>query len=222
MHTLPPFRNQALFDQAFTHRSYLNEARGVMPSNERLEFLGDSILSFIVSDYLFREYPEYKEGILTNLRSLLVNTKSLGELARELGFGQLLKLSKGEHEAHGRENLSLLADSYEAFVGALLLDQGWEAVKEFVEGTLIVKVPDIVAQKQFKDPKSMLQEYIQAKKMGAPTYRVLKEEGPAHARSFTVGVFVGEKEWGRGVGKSKQTAEEIAANQALIALEKHA
>ncbi len=212
---LPKFKNQALFDQAFTHRSYLNEAKGEIASNERLEFLGDSILSFLVSEYLYKEYPHYNEGVLTNLRSLLVNTKNLGTIAKNLGFGNLLKLSKGEHEAQGRENQSLLADSYEAFVGALFLDQGLSAVASFVEISLIAHVKEFVEQKTFKDPKSLLQEQVQAKKLGSPVYKVTHEEGPAHAKIFTVSVFVANAIVGEGIGKSKQEAEENAAKQAL-------
>ena len=215
MNNLPKFNDQKLFDQAFTHRSYLNEAKGEISSNERLEFLGDSILSFLVSDYLYNEYPQYNEGVLTNLRSLLVNTKNLGTIARNLGFGTLLKLSKGEHEAQGRENQSLLADSFEAFVGALFLDQGLESVSKFVSEVLLANVKEFVEQKSFKDPKSLLQEYAQAKKMGSPMYKVTHEEGPAHAKIFTVSVFIANKLTGTGTGKSKQEAEENAAKQAL-------
>lgn len=213
--TLPTFKNQALFEQAFTHRSYLNEAKERIESNERLEFLGDSILSFVVSDYLYTTYPQYKEGILTNIRSLLVNTKSLGEIARNLSFGDLLKLSKGEHDSLGRENQSLLADSYEAFIGALFLDQGLEAVSAFITETLLSAVKDIVEKKSFKDPKSLLQEYVQAKKHTSPVYKVIHEEGPAHARNFLVGVYINRELTGEGKGKSKQEAEEQAAKQAL-------
>ncbi len=212
---LPTFKNQALFEQAFTHRSFLNETREQIASNERLEFLGDSILSFLVSDFLYKKYPQYNEGVLTNLRSLLVNTKSLGTIAKELDFGNLLKLSKGEHEAQGRENQSLLADSFEAFIGALFLDQGLEAVSDFVSQTLLVQIPELVEKKTFKDPKSLLQEYVQSKKKGSPVYKVLAEDGPAHAKTFTVGVYVAGNLLGEGVGKSKQQAEENAAKLAL-------
>jgi len=213
--SLPIFKNKKLFDQAFTHRSYLNETREAVDSNERLEFLGDSILSFLVSDYLFKQYPQYNEGILTNLRSLLVNTKSLAEIAKDLDFGNLLKLSKGEHEAQGRENQSLLADSFEAFIGALFLDQGLPVVENFVSQTLLSKIPEIVEKKTFKDPKSLLQEYVQSKKRGSPSYKVLSEDGPAHAKVFTVGVYVVGSLLGQGMGKSKQQAEENAAKVAL-------
>src|SRR3990167_2546576 len=132
------FKNKELFLQAFTHRSYLNEAKQKTESNERLEFLGDSILSFIVSQYLFKKYPDFNEGTLTNLRSLLVNTKSLASIAKQLDFGNLLRLSKGEEDSKGRQNQSLLADSFEAFIGALFLDQGFVAVEKFLQETIIV------------------------------------------------------------------------------------
>lgn len=212
---IPKINNQDLFEQAFTHRSYLNESKKKVESNERLEFLGDSILSVVVSEYLFRAYPEFDEGILTNLRSLLVNTKSIGETARDLGFGALLKLSKGEEESAGRENQSLLADSYEAFIGALYIDQDMEAAKQFVTDTLLPKAKNLVAKNALKDPKSLLQESVQAKKHSSPVYKVHQEDGPAHAKIFTVGVYVDEKLMGEGKGRSKQEAEERAAEQAL-------
>lgn len=212
---IPKFKNQELLEQAFIHRSYLNESKKVKESNERLEFLGDSVLSFIISSYLYKKYPNFKEGILTNLRALLVNTKSLAEVARELNFGQLLKLSKGEEDSKGRENQSLLADCFEAFVGALFLDQGIDAVREFLDKTLIIKVDGIVQKKSFKDPKSLLQEAVQARKQNSPSYKVIGEEGPPHAKIFTIGAYVSKKLMGVGKGKSKQEAEEKAARQAL-------
>jgi len=215
MKNLPRFRNQQLFEQAFTHRSYLNEAREKVESNERLEFLGDSILSFIVSDHLFRTYPEFNEGVLTNLRSLLVNTKSLASLARECEFGQYLKLSKGEEESKGRENESLLANSFEAFIGALYQDAGINAVKIFLGETLIPKIEGYVEKRAFKDPKSLLQEFVQAQKQSSPYYKVLHEEGPPHDKTFTIGVVVNNEIMGEGIGKSKQEAEESAAREAL-------
>lgn len=217
---LPKFKNQKLFDTAFTHRSYLNEAREVMASNERLEFLGDSILSFVVSQHLFKQYPQFEEGTLTNLRSLLVNTKSIAETARELSFGKMLKLSKGEEDSKGRQNQSLLADSFEAFIGALYLDQGFFAVEKFLQETIIVKAKELAEKRTFKDPKSLLQEYVQSNKQKSPVYTVIKEVGPAHAKTFTIGVFVSEKLLGMGMGKSKQEAEEQAATTALEKVQK--
>jgi ribonuclease-3 len=215
MNKLPELKNPALFTQAFTHRSYLNEAKTLTESNERLEFLGDSILSFIVSDHLYQTYPHYNEGVLTNLRSLVVNTKSLAKEARTHKFGKYLRLSKGEEESQGRENDSILANSFEAFIGALYMDQGTDAVKKFLDWTIIPHIREHVEKKEFKDPKSLLQENVQAKKQSSPIYKVLKEEGPAHAKIFTIGVYVENQKVGEGIGNSKQRAEEIAAKQAL-------
>jgi len=219
MKTFPKLKNQQLFKQAFTHRSYLNEVREKTPSNERLEFLGDSIVSFIVSEYLYKKYPNFDEGTLTHLRSLLVNTKTLSLLAKKLNFGSLLLLSKGEEESKGRENESLLENSFEAFVGALYLDQGLKAASDFLEIELLSKTDSIVQKKEFKDPKSLLQEKVQAKKQPSPTYRVIRETGPAHAKLFTVGVYAQNKIQGIGEGRSKQIAEENAAKEALSVLE---
>lgn len=212
---LPKLRNSKLLEEAFTHRSYLNEAKLKVTSNERLEFLGDSILSFVVSNYLFAKYPQFDEGNLTNLRSLMVKTKSLSEIARELQMGQLLKLSKGEEESKGRENATLLENSFEAYIGALFLDQGMVSVVKFLEKVLFPKIQELINKKAFKDPKSLLQEKVQAKKQGSPLYRVLEETGPAHTKTFKVGVFVDGKKLGEGSGKSKQIAEESAAKVAL-------
>jgi ribonuclease-3 len=212
---LPEFKNQNLFHHAFIHRSYLNESKERIESNERLEFLGDSILSFLVSEHLYHMYPNFDEGMLTNLRSLLVNTKSLAQAAKELNFGDLLKLSKGEQEANGRENQSLLADSFEAFIGALFIDQGLPSVLKFLSETILYNVAELVEQKSLKDPKSLLQEQVQAQKKGSPIYKVLSEEGPSHAKIFNVGVYVSEKLVGKGIGKSKQEAQEKAAKEAL-------
>jgi ribonuclease-3 len=215
MKKLPKFKNNALFEQAFIHRSFLNETKESLESNERLEFLGDSILSFVVSQSLYRNYKDYNEGTLTNLRSLLVNTRTLASVAKELEFGKLLKLSRGEEESRGRENDSLLANCFEAFIGALFLDQGVDGVNEFIKDVLLSKTETFVENNVFKDPKSLLQEHVQAMKLNSPLYKVLGEEGPAHAKVFTVGVFVGDVQLGIGNGKSKQHAEEIAAKEAL-------
>lgn len=212
---LPKLRNSKLFAEAFTHRSYLNEAKLKIASNERLEFLGDSILSFVISNYLYAKYPDFDEGNLTNLRSLMVNTKSLSDIARELNMGQLLKLSKGEEESKGRENATLLENSFEAYIGALFLDQGMDSVIKFLDNALFPKIQELVSKKAFKDPKSLFQEKVQAKKQGSPAYRVIEETGPAHAKTFKVGVFVDGKKLGEGSGRSKQLAEESAAKVAL-------
>lgn len=220
MMKLPTFKNKKLFEQAFIHRSYLNEVKEHFDSNERLEFLGDSVLSFVVSKYLYANYPNFNEGILTNLRAMLVNTRTLAEVARELEFGKLLKLSKGEEESKGRENSSLLADCFEAFVGALFIDQGAEIVSKFISDVLLPRAEIFLEKKALKDPKSLLQESIQAKKQVSPLYKVLKEEGPPHKRIFTVGAFLDDLLLGTGTGRSKQDAEKNAANQALAKISK--
>lgn len=212
---LPKFKNQKLFEQAFTHRSFLNETKEKLSSNERLEFLGDSVISFVISKKLFEKYPNFNEGLLTNLRSLLVNTKSLAETASELGFGNYLKLSKGEEESKGRENQSLLADCFEAFVGALFVDQGIDVAFNFVSEVLIPKANHYVEKRAFKDPKSLLQELVQSHRQGSPFYKVVNEAGPAHAKMFKVGVYIDDIFVGEGKGKSKREAEESAAEKAL-------
>lgn len=215
MINLPVLKNKKLFEQAFTHRSFLNETKENLSSNERLEFLGDSIISFVVSEYLYRKYPQFDEGILTNIRSLLVNTKSLAGLARELDFGSFLKLSRGEEESKGRQNQSLLADCFEAFIGALFLDQGISSVSDFLNQVLLIKAEEIAENKTFKDPKSLLQELVQSRRQGSPSYKVLEESGPAHARKFKIGAYVDNKLVSEGLGKSKREAEENAAEKAL-------
>lgn len=204
-----------MLDEALRHRSYLNEVKKKVSSNERLEFLGDSVLSLLVSEHLFNKYTELDEGKLTNLRSLLVNKRAFAQAAQEMGLGQHLKLSKGEEESGGRQNLSLLADAFEAIVGALFLDQGIEAVSKFINPILFPKAEIYMQRDALKDPKSLLQETIQSKKHDSPHYKVLSEEGPSHSKTFTVGVFVNDKLLGEGRGKSKQEAEESAAAEAL-------
>ena len=221
---IPTLKNKKLQKLAFTHRSYLNEAKEKISSNERLEFLGDSILSYVVSQYLFNKYPNFNEGSLTNLRSLLVNTKNLAEISRELNFGNYLILSKGEEESRGRQNQSILANTFEAFIGALFLDRGIEEVSEFLNKVLLPKADFFVKSKSLKDAKSLLQEKIQAQKKGSPiykqsfqtlVYKVIDEKGPAHAKTFTVGTYVNDKLIAKGQGSSKQKAEEEAAKEAL-------
>lgn len=211
---LPNLKNKSLFDQAFTHRSYLNETKEHISSNERLEFLGDSIISFVVSQSLYVKYPKFNEGELTNLRSLMVNTQSLAEVASELELGKLLKLSKGEEQLKGRENKSLLADSFEALIGALFIDQGIAAVTDFLTEVLLPKAEKL-ADKTLKDAKSLLQELVQSKGHTQLLYKVVNEQGPAHNKEFTVEVIVDDKILGIGKGRSKQDAEKNAAENAL-------
>ncbi len=215
MQKLPKFKNPKLERLAFIHRSFLNESRSETESNERLEFLGDSIISYVISDHLYKTYPGFDEGILTNLRSLVVNTKSLAKMSKTLNFGDRLFLSRGEEDSGGRNNMSLLANTFEAYTGALFIDQGIEAVTKFLTEVLVPSVSEHVQKKVFKDPKSLLQERIQANKQSSPLYKVISEVGPAHAKRFTIGVFVANEQLGEGSGSSKQEAEEIAAGVAL-------
>ncbi len=215
MAKLPKIKNSQLLKTALTHRSSLNESREKIESNERLEFLGDSILSFVVSSYLYTNYPEFDEGKLTNLRSLLVNTKMLANCASEAGLGKMLRLSKGEEEGGGRENPSILADVFEAYIGALFLDQGIEEGEKLINSFVLASADDFILKNLLKDPKSKFQEYVQSKKKGSPKYIVLEEKGPAHKREFSVGVYVEDKLFGKGSGPSKQKAEEEAAIEAL-------
>lgn len=213
---LPNIRNDNLSEQAFTHRSYLNEhPQKNLVSNERLEFLGDSILSFIVSEYLYKNFTHLPEGDLTNLRSLLVQAKTLATISRDLAFGSHLRLSRGERESGGRENNTILANTYEAFIGALFLDGGLAKTEEFIRKTLLTKIPELTEKGSFKDDKSMLQELVQEKKFPPPLYKILQSEGPDHAKIFTVGVFIGNKIAAEGQGRSKNEAEKEAAKKAL-------
>lgn len=214
------FHDKNLLKQAFFHRSYLNEARGVTVSNERLEFLGDSVLSLLTSQFLYQEYPNFPEGTLTNIRSGLVKTTSLAEVAGTLGLGELLFLSHGEESSGGRKNPSLLADTFEALLGAMYLDSGLEAARTYLTKYLFPKAAEIVENKAYIDYKSFLQEVIQEQSKISPTYRVVKSEGPDHAKTFWIDVLTGDRKLGGGQGKSKQEAEQAAAAQALEKLGK--
>lgn len=214
------FKNQDLLKLAFVHRSYLNEARETKESNERLEFLGDAVLSFLTSHYLFQTYPDFPEGTLTNIRSSLVKTTSLSDIAKTLHLGELLFLSRGEEASGGRTNQSLLADVFEALLGAIFLDQGIEATKIFLQTYLFPKAKTVVETKSYVDYKSLLQELIQEESRISPTYVVVKSEGPDHARTFWVEAHAADRVLGAGSGKSKQEAEQSAAAAALEKLGK--
>ncbi|MBP9814655.1 ribonuclease III [Candidatus Woesebacteria bacterium] len=209
------FQDQSLLKQAFVHRSYLNESKEFRESNERLEFLGDAVLSFCTSQFLYRTYPKFPEGILTNIRSTLVKTQSLGDVATTLHLGDMLLLSRGEESSGGRQNISLLADSFEALLGALYLDQGVEAATTFLTNVLFPKTEAIIETKSYVDYKSLLQELTQGINKLSPTYKVIKSEGPDHDKVFWVEVVVGDKAIGSGHGKSKQEAEQNAAASGL-------
>jgi len=210
-------KDKDLLARALTHKSWVNENKDKRLSNERLEFLGDAVLELVVSQALYEQFPDKEEGYLTALRANLVNTTNLARVAKKLGVGQILSLSKGEEEGGGRENPSLLADTMEAIIGALYLDQGYEVVSEFVEVNLLKDVPEKVKQ-PLKDAKSRLQEEVQAKGMPAPRYKVVKETGPDHAKNFVLEVAVNGKVLGVGKGNNKSVAEQNAAERALKAL----
>ena len=211
------FNNRALLEQAFIHRSFINEnPRSGLEHNERLEFLGDAVLELVVTEFLYEAYPHHNEGNLTAYRSALVNAVTLGKVADELGFNDLMKLSKGEAKDVSRARSSILADAYEAFVGALYLDQGYASAKMFISKTVLVKTEDIVKQGLYKDAKSFVQEKAQEVRSVTPSYRVLGEEGPDHDKRFRVGIYFGEDLVSEGIGKSKQEAETEAARAALI------
>jgi len=209
-----PFRNTTI-KQAFIHRSYLNESKKATTSNERLEFLGDSILSYLVSDYLYRNYPNLPEGELTNLRSSVVKTSTLAALAKSLNLGSYLLLSRGEEESGGRDNPSILADTFESFLGAIYLDQGISACLKILNKILFPLLPKILKEKLYKDAKSSFQEIVQEVSKISPIYKVTAEKGPDHAKLFTIAVMVGNTLWAIGKGKSKQEGEQDAARAAL-------
>lgn len=212
------FKNPKLLQQAFLHRSYLNEVKMDLESNERLEFLGDSVLSLIISYYLYTLRSTDSEGELTNLRAHIVKTKSLSEAARKLELGKYLSLSKGEEISGGRDNPQLLANTYEALLGSLFLDAGLEVVKKVIDKTLLPFFEKELKMGPPKDAKSSLQETVQQRLKQSPHYKILQTHGPDHAKQFTVAVYIGGKETGRGIGASKQIAEEEAAKQALEVL----
>lgn len=209
------FNRIELLVTAFTHRSYLNEHRKtVKEHNERLEFLGDAVLELVVTEYLFLTYPN-PEGILTNWRSALVRTESIGAAAQKFGFDSLLRLSRGEKKGTDRGRAQILANSFEAVIGAIYLDQGYEQAKRFINKTILSTFNAILSNGSWLDPKSHLQEKAQSQAGFTPIYRVMAEEGPDHDKVFTVGVFVDGKLLGQGVGPSKQAGQQHAAAAAL-------
>ncbi|OGG26926.1 ribonuclease III [Candidatus Gottesmanbacteria bacterium RIFCSPLOWO2_01_FULL_39_12b] len=209
------FHNSLLIQQAFIHRSYLNETNKQIESNERLEFLGDSILSFLVSEYLYSTYKHLPEGELTNLRSSIVKTTALSSVAKSLDLGSFLFLSKGEIEGGGRDNPSILADTFEALLGAIYLDQGLKVTNKLLSSFLFPILETVIKEKSYKDSKSKFQEIVQNKTKFSPIYKVIEEKGPDHAKEFTIGVYVNNQLWGWGYGKNKQEAEQLAASNAL-------
>jgi ribonuclease-3 len=214
------FSDPELLLTAFTHRSYVNEhKKTVHEHNERLEFLGDAVLELVVTEYLYANFKE-PEGVLTNWRSALVRTESIGAAAARLGFEPLLRLSRGEKRGTDRARAQILANSFEAVIGALYLDKSYPAAERFITDNLLITFKDILASGSWMDPKSQLQELVQSREGFTPVYKVLSEEGPDHDKTFTVGVLVDGKLIGKGVGPSKQAGQQEAAESALAKYQK--
>lgn len=212
------FKDKNLLKQAFIHRSYINENPNMsLCHNERLEFLGDAVLELIVTDFLYKKYPSYTEGELTSLRSALVNAVIISEIASEIGMNDYLLLSKGEAKDTGKARQYILANTYEAYMGAIYLDQGYKAAEKFVADTILPHTEKIVANKLWRDAKSLVQEKAQEFAGVTPSYKVVSESGPDHDKHFTVGILFGTDLIAEGKGKSKQEAEQKAAEAALKA-----
>lgn len=212
------FRKKELLIQAFTHRSFLNEnPQFGLQHNERMEFLGDAVLELVVTEYLFNKYPKKPEGELTNWRASLVNANMLAEVAKDMGFNEFLLLSRGEAKELGKARQYILANSFESFIGALYLDQGYKPCQKIIEKHLLKELPRILEKRLFRDSKSLFQEKAQEKEGVTPVYRVVKEWGPDHAKHFVIGVFLNDALIAKGDGSAKQEAEEKAAKHALEA-----
>ncbi len=217
-HTGIVFKDKNLLKQAFIHRSYINENPNTgMTHNERLEFLGDAVLELIVTDFLYRKYDNYTEGELTAVRSALVNAVIISDVALASGMNEFLLLSKGEMKDMGKARQYILANTYEAFIGAVYLDQGYDVVNDFVTTSLLPKTEEIVKKKLWRDAKSLVQEKAQEYVGVTPFYKVLSESGPDHDKCFNVGILFGPDLIAEGKGKSKQEAEQKAAEAALKA-----
>ncbi len=212
------FIDKDLIKKAFTHRSYLNENRSLkLEHNERLEFLGDAVLELVVTDFLYKKFPQKNEGELTALRSALVKAETLATAAEVVGMNSYLLLSKGESKDTGRARQYILANTFESVVGAIYLDQGYDVAGKFIADQLFSQIDEIIENKKFIDAKSRFQEMAQEKTGFTPSYKLVKEVGPDHNKIFTVSVTVGEEEITEGEGKSKQEAEQMAAEKALEA-----
>ena len=209
------FKDVSLISTALTHSSFANEAKGKVPFNERLEFLGDSVLGLTISDYLYRTYPELPEGVLTKLRAGVVSEVSLAQIARALDLGKFIRLGKGEENTGGSDRTSILADAMESVIGAMYLDDGLDTAKAFVLRLLIPSIDILVAGKGHKDYKTDLQELLQSKSTLEITYQIINETGPDHDKAFTAQVSHGTTAIGQGQGKSKKEAEQQAAQNAL-------
>lgn len=213
------FNDISLFITALTHRSYVNEHRSNAAHNERLEFLGDAILELVTSDYLFRTYHQ-PEGVMTAWRAALVNTDSISAAGVALGYPPLVRLSRGESAGSDRAHAVIYADCFEAIIGAIYLDQGYQTASDFIHKHIIVKLPEILENDTWRDPKSLLQEIVQSKLSAVPDYQLITASGPDHDRVFTVRVVIGEEEFGIGTGHSKQEAQVAAAREAIQVLRK--
>lgn len=210
------FEDKSLLEQAFTHRSYINENRDSgRAHNERLEFLGDAVLELVITHYLYDNYPDKNEGDLTAYRSALVKTDTLSLVSEKLEFNDFLLLSRGEAKDTGRARQYILANTFEAVVGAIYLDKGYGEAKEFIYRHITPLIEDIIKEGAWIDAKSSFQEKAQEHVGVTPVYRLLKEDGPDHDKHFTVGVFLGKEKVSEGMGKSKQDAEQMAAKSAL-------
>ncbi len=209
------FKNPALLNKALTHKSYVNEKVESLKNNERFEFLGDSVLDLIVSDYLITAFPDYSEGMLSKIRAAVVNEACLAELARRINLGDYLLLGRGESQSGGREKNSLLANAFEALVGAVFQDGRLDEVNRVFMGELKIRIADRVDSGLFQDFKSELQEYTQTHMNCIPAYKVVGETGPDHSKTFEVDVTVQNESKGRGKGKNKKEAEQAAAKEAL-------
>lgn len=208
------YNDQSLLETALTHRSYLNENKSVKEHNERLEFLGDAVLELVVTEYLYKTYPN-PEGELTNWRSALVKTETISDVSRVLGVEEYLLMSRGESKSFGRSRQLLLANAFEAISGSIYLDSGYDVAKQFISTHLLTRLDHIIKEKLYIDPKSEFQELVQEHEGITPRYEVVSEDGPDHNKKFLVGVFVGENKWGEGTGSSKQAAQQAAAISAV-------
>lgn len=210
------FKNKQLIQTAFTHRSFVNENRDIAKDhNERLEFLGDAVLELVITDFLFTKYPERPEGELTAFRASLVNTQSISAAAIELGMNDFLLLSRGETKDTGRARQYILANTFEAFIGALYLDQQYDAARAFIEANLFGKIEKIVEERLWQDAKSFFQEKVQEEYSETPSYELVKEAGPDHDKKFIVAAVIQNKPVAQGEGRSKQEAEQAAAKKAI-------
>lgn len=208
-------RNLHLIENAFIHRSYLNESSSFESSNERLEYLGDAVLELATTHYLYTKYPSYQEGMLTNIRAALVRTESLADVATSLNFASLIRMSKGEAATGGASNKSILADAFEAFLGAVYLDLGYDACVSILKTHLFPKSEAVIAAGAYKDNKSFLQEVAQARFKATPEYNLISESGPDHDKVFLMQVVLAGTPYSTGQGKSKQAAQEDAAKKTL-------